>query len=277
MYVKFSTWLTPSGDYLSHPVVLAGWTGFFVTALNLMPAGQLDGGHIARSLLGPKANILSFVVIISLVYMTFFGIPGFGPPYMGWAIYALLIYFLGTYHPPPSEEISPLGNSRIAVGLLTGLLLFTTFTPSPIFTVDSPFSLDIDSDDNEFFQYSGETNITSIKIWNNGDQEGWENLSVSFDEIENVTISFTVNFVNISSISREINATSDEFQKYVFYDSENNLTSLNLSSGDYANLTLTITTLENSTFKDTKFIMKVKSRTEDVYTSTFHLYNREKQ
>jgi Zn-dependent protease len=272
-----------SGDYLSHPVVLAGWTGFFVTALNLMPAGQLDGGHIARSLLGPKANILSFVVIISLVYMTFFGIPGFGPPYMGWAIYALLIYFLGTYHPPPSEEISPLGNSRMAVGLLTGLLLFTTFTPSPIFTVDSPFSLEIDSDDNEFFQYPGETNITSIKIWNNGDQEGWENLSVSIDELftgtplENVTISFTVNFVNLSSISKEINATSDEFQKYVFYDTENNITSLNLSSGNYVNLTLTITTLDNSTFQDTKFIMKVKSRTEDVYTSTFHLYNREKQ
>ena len=127
--------------------------------------------------------------------MTIFGIPGFGPPYTGWAVYALLIYFLGTYHPPPSEEISPLGTPRIAVGLLTGLLLFTTFTPSPIFTVDSPFSLDIDSDNNEFFQYPGETNTTSIKIWNNGGEEGWENLSVSFDEIENVTISFTVNFV----------------------------------------------------------------------------------
>jgi len=157
------------------------------------------------------------------------------------------------------------------------LLLFTTFTPSPIFTVYSPFSLDIDSDDNEFFQYPGETNTTSIKIWNNGDEDGWENLSVSFDEIENVTITFTVNFVNLSYNSKEVNSTSDEFYKYVFYDTENNITSLNLSSGDYANLTLTITTLDNSTFKDTKFVIKVKSRTEDVYTSTFHLYNREKQ
>ena len=60
-----------------------------------------------------------------------------------------------------SEEISNLGKSRTIVGLITGLLLLTTFTPSPIFTVDSPFSLNIDSDENEFFQYAGETNTTS--------------------------------------------------------------------------------------------------------------------
>ena len=266
-----------SGDYLSHPVVLAGWTGFFVTALNLLPAGQLDGGHIARSLLGPKANILSFAVIISLILMTFYGIPGFGPPYMGWAIYALLIYFLGTYHPPPSEEISNLGKSRTIVGLITGLLLLTTFTPSPIFTVDSPFSLNIDSDENEFFQYAGETNTTSIKIWNNGAEEGWENLSVSINSLENISVSLVVDFVNISSDSMNINSSSNSFQKYVFLDHENNITILNLSKGDYANLTLTITTSENSTFEDSKLILAVKSRTEDVYTSTFHLSNREKE
>ena len=69
MYIQFSTFLTPSGDYLSHPVVLAGWAGFFVTALNLMPAGQLDGGHIARSVLGPKSNGISLAVIMILVFM----------------------------------------------------------------------------------------------------------------------------------------------------------------------------------------------------------------
>ena len=266
-----------SGDYLSHPVVLAGWTGFFVTALNLMPAGQLDGGHIARSLLGPKANILSFIVIISLVFMTFYGIPGFGPPYTGWAIYALLIYFLGTYHPPPSEELSPLGSSRIAVGLITGLILFTTFTPSPIFTVESPFSLDIDSDENEFYQFPGETNVTYIRILNDGQEEGWENLSLSLDnDIDNVTFSLVVNFVNTSS-NQLINVTSENFTKYAFYDTETNSTHLNLSSGTSVNLTLSVTTLDNSTFEDTNFILNIKSRTEDVYTSTFHLYNRDKE
>ena len=185
--------------------------------------------------------------------------------------------FLGTYHPPPSEEISKLGSTRTVVGIITGLLLLTTFTPSPIFTVDSPFSIDIDSDEIEFFQYPGESNTTSIKIWNNGGEEGWENLSVTIDEIENVTISFTVNFINLSLDSRQINSTSNEFQKYVFNDMANNSTHLNLSSGDYANLTLKITTLDNQTFQDTKFHMKVQSRTEDVYTSTFYLYNREKK
>ena len=209
--------------------------------------------------------------------MTFYGIPGFGPPYMGWAIYALLIYFLGTYHPPPSEELSPLGSSRIVVGLITGLILFTTFTPSPIFTVDSPFSLDIDSDEKEFYQFPGETNITSIRILNNGDEEGWENLSLSFDdEVVNVTFSLSVNFVN-TSLNQLINSSSEDFTKYVFYDTATNSTLLNLSSGDSVNLTLSITTLDNSTFEDTSFVLNIKSRTEDVYTSTFHLYNRDKQ
>jgi len=263
-----------SGDYLSHPVVLAGWTGFFVTALNLMPAGQLDGGHIARALLGPKANILSLFVIISLIFMTFYGIPGFGPPYMGWAVYALLIYFLGTSHPPPSEELSSLGSTRMAVGIITGLLLVTTFTPSPIFTVDSSFSLSIDSDDNEFFQVPGETNSTSIKIWNNGQEDGWENLSLSFDEIDNVSISLEVNFVNLSSESQGINSTFSNYSRYVSEDKENSTIFLNLSSGESANFTLIITTLENETFSDTIFVLKIQSRTEDVYTSTFYLYNR---
>ena len=95
--------------------------------------------------------------------------------------------------------------------------------------------------------------------------------------VSNVTISFTVNFVNVSSASDGITTASEEFRKHVSYDTENNITFLNLSSGDSANLTLMITTLDNATFQDTKFDLKVKSRTEDVYTSTFHLYNRDKQ
>ena len=155
--------------------------------------------------------------------------------------------------------------------------MFTTFTPSPIFTVDSPFSLDIDSDEDNFYQYPGETNVTSIRILNNGQEDGWENLSLNFDNsIDNVTISIVIDFINISSEPQVLNETSDNFKQYVFYDSETNSTLLNLSSADSANLTLTITTLENSTFEDSSFVLSVKSRTEDVYSSTFYLYNRDK-
>ena len=147
LYIQFSSFLTPSGDYLSHPVVLAGWAGFLVTALNLMPAGQLDGGHIARAVLGPKANGISLTVIVLMLFMAFYGIPGVAPPYLGWAVFAVLIFFLGTSHPPPSEELSSLGKSRIGVGILTGLILVLTFIPSPLVFGESQFSMDITEDE----------------------------------------------------------------------------------------------------------------------------------
>ena len=108
---------TLSGNYLIHPVAFAGWAGLLVTALNLLPAGQLDGGHIARALFGPRARLLSYLAISVMLFMAFFGIPDVIPflessdPYFGWAIFAGLVYFLGVEHPPPSEEITPLNTS----------------------------------------------------------------------------------------------------------------------------------------------------------------------
>ena len=258
-----------SGDYLSHPVVLAGWTGFFVTALNLMPAGQLDGGHIARALLGPKSNGLSYTVIFLLILMTFYGIPGFGPPYTGWAIYAMLIFFLGTSHPPPSEELSDLGKSRFAVGALTGLILLTTFTPSPIFAVDSPFSLDIDVDETDFNPVFNESNQTSLRILNNGQSEGWDNITVNVGKLDNFTLDLRVDYVNISELDNQFDSTSPEFLEYV-NDDGTNLT-LNLTSNSYANLTLTITPVGQVEAGKYTFNIELLSRTERVYTTTFAL------
>ena len=264
-----------SGDYLSHPVVLAGWTGFFVTALNLLPAGQLDGGHIARSLFGPKANILSYAVIFLLVVMTFYEIPGFGPSYQGWALYAILIYFLGTSHPPPSEEISNLGKSRLGVGFLTGLILISTFTPSPIFAVESPFSLEITEDTNEFYPLIGSSNTTSLKIFNNGKADGWENLTISVETVENFTISYQVDFVNVSELDIQLNSSSANFSDYVSFDKSGSNLTLNLTSKSYANLTITITPTEKLT-GSVDFDLTISSRTERVYTRTFVLVGEEK-
>ena len=262
-----------SGDYLSHPVVLAGWTGFFVTALNLLPAGQLDGGHIARALLGPKANGLSYTVIFLLIIMTFYGIPGFGPPFSGWAIYAILIFFLGTSHPPPSEELSKLDSSRIGVGVLTGLILLTTFTPSPIYAVESPFSLDIDVDQTNFIPVLNQTNQTSIRILNNGEVEAWDNISVKTSSLDNFTIDIRVDYVNSSDLESELLSTSPEFSKYV-YEEDSNLT-FNLTSKSYVNLTLSVTMDSEVEPGDYNFDIEMISRTERVYTTTFSLTVKE--
>ena len=263
-----------SGDYLSHPVVLAGWTGFFVTALNLMPAGQLDGGHIARALLGPKANGLSYTVIFLLIIMTFYGIPGFGPPFSGWAIYAILIFFLGTSHPPPSEELSKLDSSRIGVGVLTGLILLTTFTPSPIFEVESPFSLDIEVDQTHFIPVLNQTNQTSIRILNNGEVEAWDNISLKTNSLDNFTIDIKVDYVNSSDLESELSHTSLEFSKYV-YEDDSNFT-FNLTSKSYVNLTLSVTMTTEVEPGDYNFDVEMVSRTERVYTTTFSLTVKEK-
>ena len=276
MYVQFSTFLSPSGDYLSHPVVLAGWAGFFVTALNLMPAGQLDGGHIARAVLGPKANGLSLTVILLLVFMAFYGIPGVAPPYLGWAVYAVLIFFLGTSHPPPSEELSKLGNSRMGIGLLTGLILVLTFIPSPLVFGESQFDLDIKEDQTTFNPVLGESNVTSIVITNVGESEGWENLTINLDKVDNYTIELQVNYVNISSLG-QFNSSSDEYGEYVFWDQSGNNLTLNLTSNSYANLTLIITPEEAPLSGETSFDLTITSRTERVYTRTFVLVIEEEK
>jgi membrane-associated protease RseP (regulator of RpoE activity) len=107
-----------------HPMAFAGWVGILVTAINLLPAGQLDGGHVARGLLGDKAKYLSFAVIAVLLVM--------GIWYTGWLIFGMLILVLGLRHPAPLNDISPIGGHRVVVGAIGIALLLVTFTPTPL-------------------------------------------------------------------------------------------------------------------------------------------------
>lgn len=113
-----------SQDVLLHPVAFAGWIGFFVTSLNLLPIGQLDGGHIAYALFGDRHAYLSKVIIPILFLLGIF-------LWIGWAIWAILLLILGLKHPPVSYSEIPLDSTRRFLGWLGFIIFFITFIPVP--------------------------------------------------------------------------------------------------------------------------------------------------
>ncbi|MFQ6106564.1 MAG: site-2 protease family protein [Thermoplasmata archaeon] len=117
-----------------HPLAFASWVGFFVTALNLLPAGQLDGGHVARALLGENARYLSYAAIAALFVFSLF--------YVGWAIIAILIVFLGVRHPPPLNDFTPLDVKRRFVGGFTVFVLLITFVLIPIQEIPAEYDFE---------------------------------------------------------------------------------------------------------------------------------------
>ncbi len=118
----------PSGmDVLIHPVGLAGWVGLFVTALNLFPVGQLDGGRIAYALFGAhhrKVSIATFVALLLLGALT---------GAMNWIMWAALLFFLiGFHHSPPLNDLTPLSPGRRILGAVCLVLLVLLIPPVPI-------------------------------------------------------------------------------------------------------------------------------------------------
>ncbi len=111
-------------DILLHPVAFAGWIGFFVTSLNLIPIGQLDGGHIAFAFLGGFHRGLSFVLVIVLAVLGFF-------LWEGWSFWALLMLLFGLRHPPVMRWEVPLDPGRRFIGALSLFIFVITFIPVP--------------------------------------------------------------------------------------------------------------------------------------------------
>ncbi len=150
-----------NGDYLMHPTAFAAWVGFLVTALNLLPVGQLDGGHVARALLGAKAKYLSWVTVAILVAIGFF--------YTGWLLFALLILFLGARHPPPLNDITPLDVKRKVVGVLAFVMLVVAFVPIPMTAIsaDHSFELTTEQDTNASIAAGG-WSMFSLLVDNTG-------------------------------------------------------------------------------------------------------------
>lgn len=126
---KFLSWLVlggqgPDANVILHPVAFAGWIGLLVTALNLMPVGQLDGGHVAYALFPDYHRYISLGVLGLLVLSGFLF-------WEGWLFWAVLLSFLGWRHPPPYHFWVPLDRRRRVLGIITILVFIVTFTPAP--------------------------------------------------------------------------------------------------------------------------------------------------
>jgi membrane-associated protease RseP (regulator of RpoE activity) len=110
-------------DLMLHPMAFAGWLGLFVTALNLLPVGQLDGGHIAYAAFGRRWPRYSLAVIGLLLVLGFF--------WLGWPFWALLAVVFGLRHPPPLDDITPLSRTDRWLAAIALVLIVLTFTPTP--------------------------------------------------------------------------------------------------------------------------------------------------
>jgi membrane-associated protease RseP (regulator of RpoE activity) len=118
-------------DILLHPVAFAGWIGLFVTSLNLIPVGQLDGGHIAYAILGERHRYVSLFLVGVLAILglsSFLGFSGLAV----WLVWAILLLILGIKHPPVLYWESSLDPKRMTIGLLTLVIFIITFIPEPI-------------------------------------------------------------------------------------------------------------------------------------------------
>lgn len=117
------------------PVAFAAWAGLLVTALNLFPIGQLDGGHVAYALLGRRAWKLAYLVIGLLIALGLYLQMTGNPAWPTWIIWAGLGLLFGPRHPPPLNDASRLGPGRTLLGILVVLIWVMTFVPVPLVPV----------------------------------------------------------------------------------------------------------------------------------------------
>jgi len=117
-------------DIIHYPYIFAGWFGLLVTAINLMPVGQLDGGHITYALFGRSQKYLGYAAFVAIMFL------GFIMEVKSWLMWAILILILiKIKHPPIMNEEEPLDWRRRAIGFASLAIFLVTFMPAPVYEV----------------------------------------------------------------------------------------------------------------------------------------------
>jgi membrane-associated protease RseP (regulator of RpoE activity) len=131
--------IPPMNEIYHYPFLCVGWFGLLITALNMMPVGQLDGGHISYTMFGEKHKYIAYTIFGLLI---FFGLAGILPLIglnisfgsANWLVWAILIFFvIKIKHPPIVTDIhEPLGTFRTILGWISFIIFVLSFCPIPI-------------------------------------------------------------------------------------------------------------------------------------------------
>jgi membrane-associated protease RseP (regulator of RpoE activity) len=139
IFADTSKFFPPMSEIYHYPFLCVGWFGLLITSMNMIPVGQLDGGHISYTMFGErKAYIISIIAFIFLFVFGVIGIVdaslelGLGIGWGGWLFWSLVLYFIIRLKHPHVPDPVPLGKGRMMTGYLSLFIFIISFSPMPI-------------------------------------------------------------------------------------------------------------------------------------------------
>ena len=139
VFVQPGQFFPPMSEVYHYPFLCVGWFGLFITSMNMIPVGQLDGGHIAYAMFGDQNHFKLSVICTSVMFV--FGIIGlldsmleinYGIGWSGWLFWALILYFVIKLKHPPVLDSTELDPGRKLVGYFAFFIFIISFSPMPI-------------------------------------------------------------------------------------------------------------------------------------------------
>jgi len=139
IFIQPGQFFPPMSEIYHYPFLCVGWFGLFITSMNMLPVGQLDGGHISFSVFGEKKHYTISVIAFSLMFV--FGVMGFidvmlelnwGIGWSGWLFWSLILYFVIRLKHPPVPDQTELDLKRKIIGYFSFLIFIISFSPMPI-------------------------------------------------------------------------------------------------------------------------------------------------
>ena len=139
MLVDTNLFFPPMSEIYHYPYLCAGWFGLLVTSMNMIPVGQLDGGHISYTMLGGENHLkISSISTIIIAVLGFAGVLdallglNFGFGWSGWLFWALILYLVVKLKHPPVPDVLPLDRKRMLLGYISFFIFVISFSPAPL-------------------------------------------------------------------------------------------------------------------------------------------------